>query len=106
MNPPAAWIGAAGTELIARVQSFNAAGGTVILITHDVRLMAEHAGRVIVMHAGRVLFDGSPVNLFGQRQVLTAARLTVPPVVRLAQRLAPFGVPPSIRTVTELADVL
>ncbi len=93
-------------ELMARVQAFHTAGGTVILITHDVRLMAEHAGRVIVMHAGRVLFDGSPVDLFGQRQVLTVARLTVPPVVRLAQRLAPFGVPPSVRTVAELADVL
>ena len=93
-------------ELMARVAAFNRDGGTIILITHDVRLIAEHAGRVIVMGAGRVSFDGTPVDLFGQRQVLTAARLTVPPVVRLAQRLEPLGVPSSIRTVAELADVL
>lgn len=93
-------------ELMARVAAFSREGGTVILITHDVRLIAEHAGRVIVMHTGRVLFDGTPAALFGRRKVLTAARLTVPPVVRLAQRLAPFGVPSSIRTVAELADVL
>jgi len=93
-------------ELMARVAAFCREGGTVILITHDVRLIAEHAARVIVMHTGRVLFDGPPADLFGQRMVLTKARLTVPPVVRLAQRLAPFGVPSSIRTVAELADVL
>lgn len=93
-------------ELMARVAAFSQEGGTVVMITHDVRLIAEHAGRVIVMHTGRVLFDGTPAALFGQRKVLTEARLTVPPVVRLAQRLAPFGVPSSIRTVAELADVL
>lgn len=94
------------SELMVRVAAFSEGGGTVILITHDVRLIAEHAGRVIVMHTGRVLFDGPPTVLFGQRKVLAEARLTVPPVVRLAQRLAPFGVPSSIRTVAELADVL
>jgi len=93
-------------ELIDRLRAYNAQGGTVILITHDVRVIAEAARRVIVLHSGQAIFDGAPVALFAQREVLARARLAVPPVVRLAQRLAPFGVPPTVCTVGEMVDVL
>jgi energy-coupling factor transport system ATP-binding protein len=97
-------------DLTDRVASFNANGGTVILITHDVRLIAEHASRVVVLRSGSILFDGAPAALFADRRVLAEARLTVPPVVRVAQRLAALGGPFSslvqIRNTSELAGVL
>ena len=93
-------------ELIDRLRSYNAQGGTVILISHDVRVIAEAGRRVIVLHSGQVIFDGGPATLFAQREVLARARLAVPPVVRLGQRLAQFGVPPTACTVGEMVDVL
>lgn len=93
-------------ELIDRLRSYNAQGGTVVLITHDVRVIAEAARRVVVLHSGQIIFDGAPAVLFAAREVLARARLAVPPVVRLAQRLAPFGVPPAISTVEEMAGVV
>jgi energy-coupling factor transport system ATP-binding protein len=96
-------------DLMDRVSEFNAAGGTVVLITHDVQLISEYPSRTIVLRSGRVLFDGPPAVLFAQPQMLSEARLTVPPAVRVAQRLAALGVlsaPISrIRTPAELADV-
>jgi energy-coupling factor transport system ATP-binding protein len=92
-------------ELMARVQAFNDTGGTVILITHDVRLMAERGQRIVILLKGNVWFDGAASELFAHRDVMRAAQLTAPPIVRLAQRLAPFGIPRTIRTAAELADV-
>jgi energy-coupling factor transport system ATP-binding protein len=95
-------------ELMERVAVFNAEGGTVVLITHDVRLIAEYARRVVVLRSGTIAFDGSPDALFTNRTILAHARLTVPPVVRVAQRLADLSgaaVLSGIRHAAELADV-
>jgi energy-coupling factor transport system ATP-binding protein len=97
-------------DLMDRVTAFNAANGTVILITHDVRLIAEYPARVVILRSGSILFDGLPASLFVDRRVLAEARLTVPPVIRVAQRLAatagPVGTLSGVRTAAELADVL
>ncbi|MGE5601658.1 MAG: ABC transporter ATP-binding protein, partial [Nitrososphaerales archaeon] len=97
-------------DFMERVAAFNRAGGTVILITHDVRIISEYPSRAIVLRLGRILFDGSPAALFAARNVLAAARLTVPPAVRVAQRLAAtdagYGWLARVRDAAELADVL
>jgi energy-coupling factor transport system ATP-binding protein len=76
-------------ELMAAVTRFNAGGGTVVLITHDVRLAVAHAHRFVVLAAGRLIFDGAPGVLFGQAELLAQAGLRPPLVWRLAKRLGP-----------------
>lgn len=78
-------------ELMATIERFNAGGGTILLVTHDVRLMAEHARRVLVLDAGRLIFDGAPSGLFDRPDLLASAGLRLPLVRRLAQRLGPRG---------------
>lgn len=78
-------------ELMSAVVAFNRTGSTVLLITHDMQLAAEYAARAVVMLDGQVLFDGTPQALFRRDDVVTRARLAVPPVVRLARRLAAHG---------------
>jgi energy-coupling factor transport system ATP-binding protein len=76
-------------EIMAAVAGFNADGGTVVLITHDMLLVAEYARRAVVLFEGRVLFDGAiPDLLWGRRDLVARAGLSLPPVVRLANRLA------------------
>jgi len=88
-------------ELMAAVNAYHRSGHTVILIAHDMRLVAEHATRAAVLLEGRVLFDGPPAALFARRDVLRQARLAAPPVVRLAQRLEPPGLPRGIASVEQ-----
>ncbi len=90
-------------ELMDAVGAYHRAGHTVILIAHDMRLVAEHATRAVVMLDGRVLFDGAPVELFARRDVLRRARLAAPPVVRLAQRLERAGLPRGIVSIDQFA---
>jgi len=78
-------------ELMTAVTAFNRPGGIVILITHNMRLVAEYASRAVVLSGGEVAFDAAPCALFERREVLARAKLAAPAVVRLGQRLAPYG---------------
>ena len=42
------------------VHELNEAGSTILLITHDVRLVDGSAGRVVVLDRGRIVADGVP----------------------------------------------
>jgi len=63
-------------------------GTTVIMITHDVRLVAEWADRVLVLSEGRLAFDGAPDDLFADAPLLAEAGLLPPPVFEVSAALA------------------
>jgi energy-coupling factor transport system ATP-binding protein len=89
--------------LMAAVTTFNRSGGTVILITHNMPLVAEYASRAVVMAGGQVVFDAAPRALFERREILARAKLAAPAVVRLGQRLAPFGLRAGILSCADFA---
>ncbi len=91
-------------ELLALLDNLSGLGHTVVLVTHDMRVVAEHARRAIVLVDGRLLFDGDTRALFRQRDVLAQAQLALPPVTRLANRLSAEGLPPDILTCSEFGD--
>jgi energy-coupling factor transporter ATP-binding protein EcfA2 len=105
LDEPTGGLDARGRlEIMAAVAAFNAAGGTVVLITHDMPAVAEHARRAVVLVEGRVLYDGSVPHLFDRRDLLARAGLGVPPVVRLARRLARRGLTANVLTPADLVD--
>jgi energy-coupling factor transporter ATP-binding protein EcfA2 len=105
LDEPTGGVDARGREeIMAVVTGFNAAGGTVVLITHDMAVVAEYARRAVVLLDGRVLYDGSIPNLFGRRDLVAQAGLSLPPVVRLAKRLARHGLAEGVLTPAGLVD--
>lgn len=90
-------------EFMEIVAGFNTLGRTVVLITHDMRLVAEYATRAVVLLGGHIIFDGAPQALFGHAEILDRAGLALPPVTRLANRLSPFGMAPGVLTLAEFA---
>jgi cobalt transport protein ATP-binding subunit len=89
------------SEWLAELQ---ARGRTILLVTHDMVLAAEHADRVIVLHEGQILADGPPGSLFGQIDLLARASLAPPPVTALAQALQPYGLRGDSLTVDALSE--
>ncbi len=74
--------------LMALLRALNAQGKTIIMITHDMRLVAEAADKVAVILDGRLEFFGQPGELFAQEDLLARAHLNLPPLARLAALLA------------------
>jgi len=92
LDEPTVGLDAAGLrETFAWLGELHAQGRTIVLVTHDMALAAEHAGRVMVLAQGTVIGDGPPGDLFRQSELLTCAALAVPPVLALAQALRSQG---------------
>jgi energy-coupling factor transporter ATP-binding protein EcfA2 len=83
-------------------------GVTVVLITHDMRLVAEHASRVIVINEGAVVHDGTPASLFGEQGARRWPDAPPPPVVELAIELRERGweIPHGVITSSGLVEAL
>lgn len=61
LDEPAAGVNPALLEfIIERVRALNAQGKTILLIEHNMDVVARLCGRVVVMAAGRQLAEGAP----------------------------------------------
>jgi energy-coupling factor transporter ATP-binding protein EcfA2 len=74
-------------DVMRAIAELHAAGHSIVLITHDMALVAEQARRVILLHRGRVLLDASPCDCFSAGDSLRSAGLELPQITRLAERV-------------------
>lgn len=81
---------------------WNEDGRTIVVVTHDLALVAERVPRTVVIADGRIVADGPTRRVLSDAAVLGRAFLRPPQVTRVAQRLAEFGVAADVMTVAEL----
>jgi energy-coupling factor transporter ATP-binding protein EcfA2 len=93
-------------ELADIAKRLNEMGRTVLMVTHDMDLIAEYTRRLIVMGGGKVLLDGPTAEVFQQVDTLAETFIAPPQVTQLAQGLAEYGVPGNILVADELYQVL
>lgn len=82
--------------------AWNADGRTIVVITHDLAMVAERVPRTVVISEGRILADGPTRRVLSDAPLLRRAFLRPPQVTRVAQRLGQFGIPGDVMTVAEL----
>ena len=89
------------------LRQWNIGGRTIIIITHDMNIIAEYAQRTIVMARGRILADGPTREVLTDGAMLAEAYLKPPQITRLAQSLnGRFGFPHDVLTVKEFKFAL
>ncbi|MCK2026186.1 ATP-binding cassette domain-containing protein [Microbacterium sp. SSW1-47] len=71
---------ARATELLALLRTLRAEGTTIVLVTHDLSLVAEHTTHTVVLADGRVHAAGPTAELFADPAVFTDAGLRLPDV--------------------------
>jgi energy-coupling factor transport system ATP-binding protein len=77
-------------------------GHTIIIITHDMPIVAQYARRVILMSEGKILADDETARVFSQPQILARTFLEPPEITQLAQSVQELGFSPGILTVNEM----
>jgi len=87
--------------LMEEVTNLNRQGHTIILVTHDMKLVAEFARQVLVLDEGRALAYGPTRQLFQQEAILRQAFLAPPPITALARRMRSYGLKGDSLTVEE-----
>ena len=79
-------------EVLDTIRKLNREQGmTVLNITHYMNEAAE-ADRIIVINDGKLLLDGTPDQVFAQRDILTEVGLEVPQCAELIHALRAAGI--------------
>lgn len=75
-------------EIVDMICELNAAGITIIMITHDLQLIADYADRVALLSRGRLLQAGAAGEILCDTRLIECAGLRPPPVRRIALAFA------------------
>ncbi|MGL5977957.1 MAG: ABC transporter ATP-binding protein [Erysipelotrichaceae bacterium] len=73
-------------EIMEFLKELNAAGQTIILITHDMHLMLEYTDRAIVLSDGRIQMDAPVFEVMSDEAVIEAANLKKTSLYYIAQK--------------------
>ena len=76
-------------SMMELLRSLNAAGHTIIIITHALWVVAEYAHRAVVMHNGEVMMDGTVREVFSRQDELESLGMRLPEIVKLGNILGP-----------------
>ncbi len=90
-------------DIMNLFRQFNEQGVTVLVVTHDMQLVAEYAQRTIVMGLGQILLDASTREVFREVDLLKSTHLRPPQISTLGFRLGLSG---TVLNVTEMLGYL
>jgi energy-coupling factor transport system ATP-binding protein len=99
-EPTRGMSGGLKNDLMRFLKGYAGNGRTVVLVTHDVEMVAEYADRVILISEGELVISGR------KSDVLSGGLLFSPQVNRLVQPFAKKGISENILTVSELVETL
>lgn len=74
-------------EIMDFLRKLNEQGHTVIIITHEMEIVARYARRTVVMSEGRIVLDGPTSKVFLKSDVLMRAFVRPPQIVRILSSL-------------------
>lgn len=79
-------------RLMQLINNLRREGITIIMITHDMRLVDAYVDRAIVMANGEKIFDGTPGDLFHSPQIVERASLRTTALRRVVDGLCAAGI--------------
>ncbi len=92
-------------QIMRLARELHREGHTVLVVTHDMSLIAEYAARTVVLHAGRILLDGRTADILAQPAVLSQTHVMPPQITQLSQSLPrELALPSTVLTVHELGE--
>ncbi len=77
----------AARRYLALLDDLNKQGRTILVVSHDMKIIAEFARRVIVMKKGRILLDGPTRKVFERDDILAETFLEPPKITQIAKKL-------------------
>ena len=76
-----------GLECIEKIMnSVYLKGKTILLVTHDMDLIAKNVNRIIALKEGGIVYDGDKDNFFKNDELIYDLNLEVPEVIRFIRK--------------------
>ncbi|MEM3506795.1 MAG: energy-coupling factor ABC transporter ATP-binding protein, partial [Candidatus Bathyarchaeia archaeon] len=95
------------TRLMNTLKSFTKKGHSIVIITHDMRLVYEFCDRVIAMSDGKKLLEGTPGQVFSQIETLKKTFIRPPQITQIAYELSKeYKIPNELCLVDEFLELI
>ncbi|NIV94032.1 ATP-binding cassette domain-containing protein [candidate division KSB1 bacterium] len=92
LDEPTAGLDGAGVDAVVNtLNAFHGQGKTVLLISHNLDLVASIVERIVVINHGKIRFDGGKRVLFKNEDLLEEVGLTLPRIVLVVRHLKQKG---------------
>lgn len=79
-------------------------GHTIIIITHEMSIVAQYAQRSVVLGQGKILMDGTTREVFARPDLLAQTFVKPPQITRLAQAFTEQGFSAGVLSVDEMVE--
>jgi energy-coupling factor transporter ATP-binding protein EcfA2 len=97
----------AGSRLVRRlVARLREQGKTIVIVSHDMALIAEVADVVVALWSAEVIAVGTPREIFANDSVMTRTKLSPPQITQFARRQWPNDSQRLALSVSEAAALL
>lgn len=84
MDEPTGGLDESGRKILTKIiQIMHEQGHTVIIISHDMDYVAENSKRIVVMAQGEIIKDGTPHEIFLEKDILKRAQIEPPQITQL-----------------------
>jgi energy-coupling factor transport system ATP-binding protein len=95
-------------HVLASLKSQKERGTTIVVVSHDLDLLAQLVTRVVVLEEGHICIDANAGDLLTDAERLLSFGYDLPEIVRIAEHLHTEGRVPDRRlyTVEELRRIL
>ena len=74
-------------SVMSLIDRLNELGKTIVIITHDMKVVASHSHRALVMSDGQIILDSPTEKLFENHDALRRASLKPPQRIQVADEL-------------------
>jgi len=92
LDEPTAALDYSGVQAVAGIlEGYHSRGKTILLISHNLDLVASLVDRIVVICGGEIRFDGHKTELFQNRQLLQSVGLSIPRTLALVNTLKQKG---------------
>jgi len=98
------WTGV--QNMMTLIDTLHKNGTTIIIITHDMDIVARYASRVVVLGSGEVKLDGSTHEVFTHTETLSEAFINRPQIAELSERLQDCGLSQMVMTEEEMSRLV
>lgn len=89
LDEPTAYLDQLHTrDLMAKLRQIQATGTTIVMATHDLDLAYCWADWVFILNQGQLVLEGTPQDVFAQRETLEQLHLGVPLVFDVLDKVA------------------
>lgn len=105
VDEPTTGLDTKGMEHIMNfLTSWNEQGHTILVVTHDIEMVAKYVPKTIVMANGEIIANGETRTVLNNKEILEKAYVKQPQIMRMGSVLSGLGIRQDCLTVNEMYE--